>query len=220
MDPIGGVVGVMPHLLDGLWITLQICLCGTLLAAVLSGGLLAMRLSRNPVVRGIALTYVTLIRGLPILILIFLLYFGLPAALGVGRFSAFWVGVLALGLNGAAFFSEVLRAALGRIPAGQGEAARALGLRPLQRWRLVILPQMIPIATPALVGEVGFLIKASPVLSLITVVDLTRRAQQIAMRTFDPLTPLLGAAILYFILIGSISLTARMLERRMQQRMH
>jgi ABC-type amino acid transport system permease subunit len=126
--------------------------------------------------------------------------------------------VVALSLNGGAFVSEVLRAAIDRVPQGQWDAARALGLPGRIVWSRVIVPQMLPVALPALVGELSFLVKASPVLSLITVVDLTRRSQQVAMETFDPLAPMLAAAVLYFAVIFGLSQVSRMIEARLSLR--
>ncbi len=212
MDILFEVAEIVPQLLDGLLVTLAICGLAAVGAYVLSIPLLAARRSPRWWLRRPAIAYITLMRGLPIVILVFLFYFGLPALLGLGRVSAFWVGVLVLAMNGAAFNSEVLRGAIERIPSGQGDAAWALGLSRFQTWRLVLVPQFLPIALPALAGEVGFLIKASPALSLITIVDLTRRSQQVAMQTFDPLAPLIAAAFLYFLLLGSIALLSRRLE--------
>ncbi len=206
------VLETVPQLLDGLLVTVMICSLASVGAFLLSIPLLAARRSRVRVLRWSAITYVTVMRGLPIVILVFLFYFGLPALLDLGRVSAFWVGVAVLAMNGAAFISEVLRGAIAQLPAGQAEAARALGLSRYRIWRLVLIPQFLPIALPALVGEVGFLVKASPVLSLITVVDLTRRSQQVTMQTFDPLAPLIAAALLYFMLLWSLSLLSRRLE--------
>lgn len=212
------IVETVPLLLDGLAITVAICGLATLLGLLLSILILAARRSGWRWLRWSTVGFVSLMRGLPIVVLVFLLYFGVPALLDLGRVSAFWIGVLALGLNGGAFLSEVLRGAIARVPAGQTESALALGLGRFQTWRLVLVPQLLPVALPALAGEVGFLIKASPVLSLITVVDLTRRSQQVTMQTFDPLVPLIAAALLYFVLIGAIALFSRWLEQRLQRR--
>ena len=207
-----GVVEIVPLLLDGLIVTVSICALAAIGALAISIPLLVARRSGHRGLRRLAIGYISLMRGLPIVIFVFLLYFGLPALFGLGRVSAFWVGVVALALNGAAFVSEVLRGAIARITGGQTDAARSLGLGRFQTWRLVLIPQFLPIALPALTGELGFLVKASPVLSLITVVDLTRRSQQVAMQLFDPLAPLLAAALLYFVLLWSLALLSRRLE--------
>lgn len=216
MDYLVSAVATIPLLLDGLILTVQICALAVLAAPVGAVALLSARRSGRWWLILPARGFISLMRGLPIVVLLFLLYFGIPALLGLGRISAFWVGVAALSLNGAAFISEVLRGAIARLPAGQKDAARALGLGWFRTWRLVLVPQMLPVALPALAGEIGFIIKASPALSLITLVDLTRRAQQVTMQTFDPLAPLLAAAILYFLLIGSVATGMRWLERRVQ----
>lgn len=214
MNVIVSTLNTIPLLLDGLVMTLLICAVAMLGAIMVAVPLVAAQ-RRGGALGALARLYVLVIRGLPVVILVFLMYFGLPAALGLGRASAFWVGVIALALNGGAFASEVLRAAIGRVPEGQWDAARALGLPPRVIWRCVVVPQMLPIALPALVGELSFLVKASPVLSFITIIDLTRRSQQVAVQTFDPLAPMLAAAILYFAIIFSLGALSRKLEARL-----
>jgi His/Glu/Gln/Arg/opine family amino acid ABC transporter permease subunit len=214
MTVIASVAGTLPLLLDGLATTLLICAVAMVGAVLIAVPVVAAR-RWGGVIGRLARAYVLIVRGLPIVILVFLMYFGLPAALGLGRVSAFWVGVVALSLNGGAFVSEVLRAAIDRVPQGQWDAARALALPRAVVWARVIVPQMLPVALPALVGELSFLVKASPVLSLITVVDLTRRSQQVAMETFDPLAPMLAAAVLYFAIIYVLSTLSRALEGRL-----
>ncbi|MGE0846772.1 MAG: amino acid ABC transporter permease [Flavobacteriaceae bacterium] len=216
MEYLAGIIAIIPLLVDGLLLTLAVSLLAATGALALSLPLLGARRSQNPWLRRPATAYIAVMRGLPIVILVFLLYFGLPALLGLGRLSAFWVGVAALAMNGAAFLAEIFRGAIQRIPDGQAEAARALGLGRTQTWRLVLIPQLLPIALPALAGEIGFLVKASPVLSLITLVDLTRRSQQVAMQTFDPLAPTLAAALVYFAVLWTIAMLSRWLERRLE----
>lgn len=216
MSALADFLEIVPQLLDGLLVTVSICVLATLGALVLSIPLVAARRSTRRRFLYPATLFITLMRGLPIVILIFLFYFGFPAVLGLGRMSAFWIGVLVLSLNGSAFISEALRGAISRIPDGQWEACHALGLTRFQTWRLVLTPQFIPIALPSLTGELGFLIKASPALSLITIVDLTRRAQQVSIQTFDPLLPLLAAALLYFLLLSAISMLSRWLETHLE----
>jgi His/Glu/Gln/Arg/opine family amino acid ABC transporter permease subunit len=209
------VLQTLPLLLDGLAATLSICLMGMIAAVGIAMPLVLARRSNIRFLQILAWAWVALMRGLPIVILVFLLYFGVPALLGLGRVSAYWVGVLALALNGSAFLSEVLRAAISQVNRGQWDAAASLGLSKAVTWTKVIGPQALRIALPAIVGEMTFLVKASPVLSLITVVDLTRRSQQVAMQTFDPLVPMLAAALLYFIVLYSLSQLSRLLERHL-----
>ncbi|OCW58355.1 amino acid ABC transporter permease [Hoeflea olei] len=215
MEFIVRVLQTLPLLLDGLAATLAICLAGMIAAILLAVPLVLARRSDIGLLQKAAWAWVSLMRGLPIVILVFLLYFGVPALLGLGRVSAFWVGVLALALNGSAFLSEILRASIASVGRGQWDAAASLGLSPGVTWARVIGPQALRIALPAIVGEMTFLVKAPPVLSLITVVDLTRRSQQVAMQTFDPLVPMLAAALLYFAVLYALSELSRLLERRL-----
>jgi len=215
MSFLQSLIETLPLLLDGLWITIQICSLAAVMSLALAVPLVAGRRSNSRIANTAVKTYVSLIRGLPVVIVVFLMYFGLPNALDLGRVSAFWVGVIALSLNGAAFVSEVLRAAIESIHRGQWEASMSLGLTRFQMWLKVIVPQVIPVATPALMGELTFLVKASPVLSLITVVDLTRRAQQVSMQNFDPLTPMIAAAILYYVLLFTLTFLSSYIERQL-----
>ena len=128
MDVIASVLDTLPLLLDGLATTLLICAVAMVGAVLIAVPVVAAR-RRGGVLGRIARAYVLIVRGLPIVILVFLMYFGLPAALGLGRVSAFWVGVVALSLNGGAFVSEVLRAAIDRVPAGNGMPRRRLPSR-------------------------------------------------------------------------------------------
>jgi His/Glu/Gln/Arg/opine family amino acid ABC transporter permease subunit len=211
------VLATIPRLLDGLVATVAISGASLVVALVLAVVLVAVRRAGPLWARWIAAGYVAVVRGVPLVIVVFALFFGLPM-ITAAPVNAFIVGIAALGANGAAFVSEVLRGAIARIPAGQFDAAHALGLTSFRVWASVIAPQVVPIALPALVGEAGFLIKGSSLISLITVVELTRRARQVVAETLDPLTPLLAAGLLYFVLIGSLSMLARMMERRLSVR--
>lgn len=208
------VLATIPHLLDGLTATIAISTASLVMALALGAVLVAIRHAGPSWAHRLVAGYVAVIRGVPLVIVIFALFFGLPALIGA-PVNAFVVGIAALAASGAAFISEVLRGAIARIPAGQFDAAHALGLSTFRTWASIIAPQVVPIALPALVGEAGFLVKGSALVSLITVVELTRRARQVVTETLDPLVPLLAAGLLYFLLIGSLSLVARLLERRL-----
>jgi His/Glu/Gln/Arg/opine family amino acid ABC transporter permease subunit len=211
------VLATIPQLLGGLAATIVISGASLIVALVLAIVLVMVRRSAPSWMQRLVAGYVAVIRGVPLVIIVFALFFGLPGLTGT-PVSPFIVGIVALGASGAAFVSEVLRGAIARIPAGQFDAAHALGLSTTKAWTFVIAPQVVPVALPALVGEAGFLIKGSALVSLITVVELTRRARQVVAETLDPLTPLLAAGLLYFLLIGSLSVIARTMERRLSAR--
>jgi polar amino acid transport system permease protein len=170
-----------------------------------------MRMSRLKVINSIAGIYISLIRGTPLLVQIFFIYYALPGLIGID-FNPFVAGVLALSLNSGAFVTEILRAGISAIPRGQMEAAKALGLRRAVVWSRVILPQVFAVILPPLTNEFTMLVKASPLLSVITVVELTRTAQQIMIYTYRPVEVMLAAAALYFVICFLLSTISRRLE--------
>jgi ABC-type amino acid transport system permease subunit len=153
------------------------------------------------------------VRGTPLLVQIFLVYYALPGLTGIDL-RPFTAGVLALSLNSGAFAAEIIRGGLTRVPHGQYEAADALGLPRFVTWFKIILPQVLRSILPPLVNEFTLLVKASTLLSVITVVDLTRTAQNIMNTTYRPVEAFIIAAALYFIMLFVLSTLARQLENR------
>jgi len=201
-----------PLLLEGFWTTLRLCLAACLLALGL--GLVLALLLRAPfrALRALVRAYVETMRGLPILVILFLLYYGGPS-IGL-LLDAEPVGILGLGFYGAAYFAEIFRAGFASIPAGQIEAARMLGLRRLQIVRRIELPQMAALVTPPATSQIIILVKESAVLSIIAVDELTKSATRMANETFAVVEPFLAIALLYWLLIEAISRSGQWLERR------
>lgn len=203
-----------PLLLDGFWTTLRLCLAACLLALGL--GLVLALLLRAPlrILRVAVRAYVETMRGLPILVILFLLYYGGPS---VGLLlDAEPVGILGLGFYGAAYFAEIFRAGFASIPRGQIEAARMLGLRRLQIVRRIELPQMAALVAPPATSQIIILVKESAVLSIIAVDELTKSATRMANETFAVVEPFLAIALLYWLLIEAISRGGQWLERRVR----
>jgi polar amino acid transport system permease protein len=201
-----------PRLGEALVYTALISLLGFALAAVL-GTLLALCLvAKGRVLPRLARAYVLIFRGVPLLVVLFLLYFGLP---GIGIvFSAITCAVLGLGLCFAAQMAEVLRAGFMAIPKGQSEAAAAVGLTPVQAFRQIILPQVLRLtAGPMLVTFVS-LMKDSSLASLITVQELVLEGRALATEYFLPLPIFLCVGVLYFALAFPLSMMAKRLARR------
>ena len=121
---------------------------------------------------------------------------------------------MAIGLNSSAFVAEIVRAGINGIPKGQFEASAALGLRRTQQWRLVILPQVFRMMIPALMNEFTIVLKASPIVSMITVVEVLRQAQQLFGQNYRPFEMMVAAAIVFFILNFTVSQCFALLERR------
>lgn len=202
----------MPRLLDGAVITLQLVIAALVLSVFLAMALTVARSSEiRPLVMAVNV-YISFIRGTPLLIQLFLVFYVLPA---VGLdLSAIMAGIITLGFNSAAYSAEIMRGGLAAIPKGQLEAARTLGLGPVIIWRRVILPQMFHLITPPLVNEFTLVIKTSPLVSVITVVEIMRVAQQIYNANYRPIEVLVGAAVIYFVIIFTISRLGVRLERR------
>lgn len=193
--------------------TLLISVLGCGLGLVIGTALCAMAVARGVWARRIAALYVSFFRGVPLLIQLMLMYYLLPFA-GI-NIPALAAAVLAVGLCAAAYISEILRGALNAIPRGQREAAIAIGLTPRDLWTRVLLPQALTIAMPALVNELILLVKASSLVSVVGIVEITRMSQSIAAATYRPLEIYLTAAFLYLVLNLILAAIGRGFERRL-----
>lgn len=199
-------------ILQGAWVTVEITIAGSLIAlpAALLAGL--GRLSRVAPIRWISTAYIEFFRGTSVIVQLFWVYFALPL-LGV-RLSPFQAGSLAIGLNVGAYAAEVVRAAVRAVPKDQLEAAVALNLSRSQSLRHIVLPQAFVIMLPAL-GNAGIeLLKATSVVSLISLADMTFNAQIVRMQTGQTAGPYLSILVMYFMLASVIAWGTRSLERR------
>jgi His/Glu/Gln/Arg/opine family amino acid ABC transporter permease subunit len=203
--------------LQGAAVTLTVSLLGAALGVLFGSVLFFARRSSLAPLRYLAEIYVSVVRGTPLLVQIFLVYYALPSLIGVDL-PAFSAGVLALSLNSGAFVSEILRGGLTAIAKGQFEAGLALGLPRLVVWLRIVLPQLFRMVLPPLVNEFTILVKASPLLSVITIVELTRTAQNIMNVTYRPIEAFSVAAAFYFVILFTLSGFARALERRVAVR--
>jgi len=198
--------------LQGALITLLISVLSFALASPLGMALATLRLYTGRPGRWLAATYVELFRGTPLLLQLYVLYFGLA---DVVRLSPMTAAVLGLALNYGAYEAEVYRGALSSVPTGQTEAARALGLNRWQALRYVVFPQALRTALPAVTNDFVALLKDSSLISVITVVELTKRMTILAVELRDWLTPGLMCAALYFVMSFPLARWARRIERRL-----
>ena len=203
-----------PLLLSGLWVTIRVCVLASCIAVTAGLVLAVLLLSGYRLVRWSVTSYVEVIRSLPILVILFLLYYGGPSF--SLTLEAEPIGVLGLGFYGAAYFAEIFRAGFLAIPAGQIEAAQMVGLSRSHILRRVQLPQMMGLIVPPSVNQIIVLVKESEVLSIITVAELTKNATQMANETFAVIEPYLAIAILYWLLIEAISRLGIFIERRVR----
>ena len=204
-----------PLLLGALYtIFVGILACGV--GILVGTGLLLMRNSRFWLLRTLVNIYSSFIRGTPALVQILVFYYALAPLTGV-NIGPFTAGIMAFGFNSGAYIAEILRGGLSRIPKGQREAAESLGLPRIKIWFKVILPQVFHSVIPLLVNEFTMVIKITPLLSTITVVELTRASQMLYNETFRPVEVLTLAAVIYFIICFSISQLGESLQRRSQK---
>jgi His/Glu/Gln/Arg/opine family amino acid ABC transporter permease subunit len=202
----------LPFLLEGiLWTGLVAAV--SIALGFLGGLLIGMgRISKNFLVNGVTTVYVEAFRGTPLLIQIFLIFFGLPS-LGV-QFDPLTAGILALSLNSAAYQAEIFRSGVKSISKGQMEASRAMGLTHSQTMSSIIIPQALRNALPAYTNEFITMIKDSSLVMIIGVVELTMRGKIVIAWTFQPFVVYIFVAIIYFIITFTASRLLRQLERR------
>lgn len=188
----------------------------TLLLGVLFGVLLAlMRLSKNPFLKGIASSYIEFIRGTPLLVQLYIVYYGLPSITGM-RFPSFFAGIIALTINSSAYIAEIIRAGILSVDAGQMEAVRSLGMNHNQSMRYIIIPQAFKNILPALGNEFIVVIKESAIVSIIGIYDIMYSGNIIRGNTYRPFEPLIIVAIIYFIITFTLSNLMGIAERRMR----
>ncbi|WP_434109593.1 amino acid ABC transporter permease [Paraburkholderia caffeinilytica] len=203
----------LPILLKGAVVTIEITFCSFVLSTVLGLALALMRVSDNRVVSNAAATFINVIRGLPIIVQLFYIYFVLPD-LGV-QLSAFQAGFIGLGVAYSVYQAENFRAGIQAIDHGQIEAAQSIGMRGAMIMRRVVLPQAFRIALPPYGNTLVMMLKDSSLASTITVAEMTRAGQLIASSTFQNMTVFTLVALLYLGLSLPLVYGLRRLERRL-----
>ena len=203
----------LPLLIQGVGLTLQLAFTSLVIAMVL--GILASLagMSKSPILRAINKAFVAIIRGTPLLVQAFFIYFGVTGVLGI-RMNAFTAGVIALSLNAGGYMSEIFRGGIQAVDVGQTEAARSLGLSASQTtWRIVI-PQAIRICIPSIVNQWCITIKDTSIICVIGLAELTRMGQQIIARTYRPFEVWIMVGVLYFVVIYLLTVLSRYIERK------
>ncbi len=182
---------------DGLKLTIYISILAALLGTALGAGVCYLRMRKSPTVQRIAKTYIDLMRGTPILVLLLLMNYVVFANWKSGGTA---VAIITFALNFAAYVSEMFRTAITSIDRGQTEAGIAMGFTPLRTFVYIVLPQAVQRVLPVYKGELISLIKTTSIVGYIAIQDLTKASDIIRGRTFDPFFPLIMAAVLYFLL--------------------
>lgn len=211
-----------PNLLQGVGLTGRLAILILIFGMLVAIPLAYARNARSAWLHGPASTYIFVIRGIPSLLQVFLVYYGLgqfdfvrTSALWPIFRDPFWCVIIALGLNSAAYTAEIIAGALRLVPKGLTEAARALGLSWFQTQRKVTIPLAVRLALPAYENEIILTVKATSLASTITLLDLTGAARLEVSNTFAPYEVFLTAGAIYFCITTSLSWLLRKLERRL-----
>lgn len=210
-DPVLAIES-LPYVLEGIWYTLLISIISMLGGLVIGFFLALARTSPLKILQWPARLYISFMRGVPILVILFLLYFALPV-IGI-EFTAVQAALIGFTINSAAYIAEVFRSALASVDKGQWESSTALGLTYWQTMRRIILPQSVRIAVPPLSNVYLDLIKASSLAAMITVPEIFQKARVIGGREYDLLTLLILVALIYWAICSVMTVLQNYLEKR------
>ncbi len=204
----------MPQLLTGLGLTLQMTILSLILAVVI--GLVACLFSISKVkpLNWISGIYLSLIRGTPLMVQAFFIYFGITGAMNI-RITSFTASIIVLCLNAGAYLSEIFRSGIAAVNKGQMEAARSLGLPYGVAMRKIILPQAIRIVIPSVLNQFIITLKDTSILSVIGCAELMRQGQQIVARNFRSFETYAIIAIMYYIVVVFLTKVFQIIERRL-----
>lgn len=216
------IIRSLPKLLSGAGLTAELILVSGLIGFAIALPMALARLSKHWLLRWPATAYIFFFRGTPLLVQIFLIYYGLSSfdAIRNNEFlwpilrNAYWCAIIAFSLNTSAYSAEIFRGSMQSVPLGEVEAGRALGMSKLQIFRRIVWPRAFRMALPAYGNEIIFMIKSSALASTITLMDLTGVARTLVARTYKPVEVFLAAGVLYLILIYALTFALRILERR------
>lgn len=205
----------LPSLLSGLVVTLKVAFISLCIAMIIGlvFGLLAI--STSKILKAIATIYVDIIRGTPLIVQAFFIYFGVPSALDI-KMQAITAGIVTISVNAGAYLVEIFRAGIMSIDKGQMEAARSLGLSYRQAMQKVILPQAVRRMIPAFINQFIISLKDTSLLSVIGIRELTQSGEIIIASTYKAFETWTMIGLFYFVLITLFSYLSRYLERRLR----
>ena len=208
------IINSFPKILElGLKVTIPVSLASFALAFLISVLVAFIQFAHIKVLTPLSRFYVWIVRGTPLLVQLYIFFYGLPS-LGI-KLDPIVCAILVLGLNEGAYMSETMRASLEAVPSGQMEAGYCVGMNYLQIMMRIILPQALRTAFPSLMNSFIALIKDSSMASTITVVEMFRQAQIVNGRVFEPFVLYLEAAIIYLLFFSIISIAQKKIEKRL-----
>ena len=215
------VIEYFPRLLSGTWITLQLVLLSVVLGGIVALPIALARVSKNRWINSLPFAYIFFFRGTPLLVQIFLVYYG-ASQFEVVRESMFWpilrepywCAVIAFTLNTSAYTAEIFRGAIQAIPRGEVEACMVVGMTKAQMYRRILLPRAFGIVLPAYGNEIILMLKGSALASTITLLDLTGMARTIIARTYTPIEIFLAAGAIYLAISIVVIYLFKLIEQR------
>ncbi|MGL5314854.1 MAG: amino acid ABC transporter permease [Peptostreptococcaceae bacterium] len=211
------------YFIEGTKITIIVSLCTLIIGSIIGTIICLGRISKNKLISAVSKFYISFLRGTPLLVQLYIIYFGLPS-LGIefpsfgGISSDYMAAVAALSVNSSAYIAEILRAGIQSIDKGQMEAGRSLGLDYKSSMRYIIIPQALKNVLPALANEFIVLVKESSIISVIGIHDIMYKADIVRGVTYLPFEPLIVAAIIYFILTLSLSKLVEIFEAKLSSK--
>ncbi|PAL17166.1 ABC transporter permease [Moraxella osloensis] len=220
------IIDSIPKLLQGSIVTIELVVLSGLFGFMLAVPLALARLSKKPWVQALPFAYIFFFRGTPLLVQIFLIYYGLPQFKWVTESvlwksgvlsSPFWCAIIAFTLNTAAYIAEIIRGAIKSIPKGENEAADAIGMSYSQKLRRIIFPRAFGIMLPAYGNEVIFMLKGSALASTITLMDITGVAMTIMSKTYTVFELFFASGIIYLLLSWLLIGMFRLAEKRINR---
>ena len=205
----------LKFLISGLTTTIYISVVSIIISMIIGFIVAVPSLAKNKFLTYLNISYVEIVRAIPLLVLILWIYYGLPIMTGIS-FSPFISGIIALSISESAFQAEIFRAGINSIKKAQWEAGSSLGLNFFRKLRLVILPQAIKNILPAIGNQFVYVLKMSSLVSIIGIGDLTRKANELVVTTYRPLEIYTFLIFEYLLLILIISYFVRRLEKKLK----
>ncbi|MFB4158326.1 amino acid ABC transporter permease [Geomicrobium sp. JSM 1781026] len=209
-------IQVMPYLAQGLWYTVIITFVGVAIGCIIGSMFGLMSIARFKVVRWMAITYIELIRGTPILAQILFVHFGIPALFNY-NFDPLFTGVAVIAINSGAYIAEIVRGGVQSIDKGQMEAGRSLGLNGRQTMRYIIWPQAVRVMIPPFGNQFVISLKDTSLLSTIAVAELMYQGRQFASISFNMFETYFMVCIFYLMITIPASILLRYTERRLDK---
>ncbi|MBB1487273.1 ABC transporter permease [Oceanospirillum sediminis] len=220
------IVQYFPRLLQGAITTIELVVVSGIIGSLLALPIGLARHSHRLWLKAIPYAYIFFFRGTPLLVQIFLVYYGIAQFESIRESSLwpylrepYWCAIIAFSLNTAAYTAEILRGALGAVPRGEVEAAKSIGMRKVQLYKRIMLPRALGMIMPAYGNEVILMLKGSALASTITLLDLTGMARTIIARTYTPIEIFLAAGVIYLLMSMVIIQLFRILEQRSNRHM-